>query len=518
MAPPADARHPPQSHGAPRPLAALRLAALLLAVAPAAGQELGGTCDPRQGKKGCKLNDDHGECKLHWGAFTCQCKGEWSGDTCDLDPCQKNNDCGPHGRCRTQGDGHTCPCDGNWVDAHGGRCNECGDGWTGDDCEVETGCTNTPCGSHGTCTPTHGSGCATKDGCHSCNCNDGWEGPTCGEHCNKQKGDFTANLRGKHYYSRWYQKWYWDPGHRAKFVFHRAKLINYHKMIGVGYPRSYSSLMIAECKKLNMLPVCDYYSWCGLDKRSLYIGQRFHLADPAKRRNTRAIALSKLGRPQGFALIAKHWDHLCSYSAGADGDELGANCHIDGTAETKSKTPWQYNPGFICGRKLGTTTTKLGIKGRCDEPRLPGSANRYSARCREGTDSGDCIGCGVCQAKGELCRRKTVHWHKEPQNSCPYQDGLMKNRQPTLLHFRASAGFTWSAKRVGWDNSSKLCDWAGITCFGQSFVTSSSRGCQVVDGGHCAQSENYPGEYSSLESCVLGVMGKGTPNRQMWQS
>eukprot|EP01048_Picozoa_sp_COSAG05_P018769 COSAG05_NODE_2809_length_2616_cov_2.565356_1_plen_114_part_00 len=63
----------------------------------------------------------------------------------------------------------------------------------------------------------------------------------------------------------------------AKFVFHRAKLINYHKMIGVGY----STLMITECKKLNMLPVCDYYSWCGLDKRSLYIGQRFHLADPA---------------------------------------------------------------------------------------------------------------------------------------------------------------------------------------------------------------------------------------------
>ena len=40
---------------------------------------------------------------------------------------------------------------------------------------------------------------------------------------------------------------------------------------------SYSELMIAECKKFSMKPVCDHPSYCAKDPTALYIGQDHHI-------------------------------------------------------------------------------------------------------------------------------------------------------------------------------------------------------------------------------------------------
>ena len=41
---------------------------------------------------------------------------------------------------------------------------------------------------------------------------------------------------------------------------------------------SYSALMVEQCKKIGMKPVCDHPSYCKDDINSLYIGQKQNIA------------------------------------------------------------------------------------------------------------------------------------------------------------------------------------------------------------------------------------------------
>jgi cell division septation protein DedD len=46
---------------------------------------------------------------------------------------------------------------------------------------------------------------------------------------------------------------------------------------------NYDSIMMTECSKLNMKPLCDHPSYCRNDPRSVYIGQAHHMAYPPHR-------------------------------------------------------------------------------------------------------------------------------------------------------------------------------------------------------------------------------------------
>jgi hypothetical protein len=81
----------------------------------------------------------------------------------------------------------------------------------------------------------------------------------------------------------------------------------------------YSDIMIKDCAKVGMKPVCDHPSYCKTDKNALYIGQTHHIAHGGHR-NTDAYF------PSGWAAVRKNWEGLCSYTASANGNH--ALCNI----------------------------------------------------------------------------------------------------------------------------------------------------------------------------------------------
>ena len=70
----------------------------------------------------------------------------------------------------------------------------------------------------------------------------------------------------------------------------------------------YNALMISECRKYGMKPICDYYSWCQNDQNALYIGQGngYYLSNPSQRRNNNWM-------PSGFSAIRSKWQGKCVY-------------------------------------------------------------------------------------------------------------------------------------------------------------------------------------------------------------
>ena len=75
-----------------------------------------------------------------------------------------------------------------------------------------------------------------------------------------------------------------------------ARAYEFHAVVPESPKGSYSSLMIKECKKLGMKPVCDHPSYCRNDAKALWIGQRGHLAYPGHRNNNKYV-------PSGFQTI-----------------------------------------------------------------------------------------------------------------------------------------------------------------------------------------------------------------------
>ena len=74
-----------------------------------------------------------------------------------------------------------------------------------------------------------------------------------------------------------------------------------------GAKGTYPAIMIAECAKHSMKPVCDHAKSC--DASGLFIGQAGSLSTPADRENAQKV-------PLGFAAISSSWKGACGYRAG----------------------------------------------------------------------------------------------------------------------------------------------------------------------------------------------------------
>nr|XP_040041664.1 protocadherin Fat 1a isoform X1 [Gasterosteus aculeatus aculeatus]XP_040041665.1 protocadherin Fat 1a isoform X1 [Gasterosteus aculeatus aculeatus] len=99
----------------------------------------GGTCVPR--------TDD----------FYCQCRGQYSGQRCQLGPYCRDNPCQNSGKCIDSLDGPVC---------------ECESGFQGDRCLSDIDeCIKSPCANGGQCQNTYGA--------YRCNCSLGFNGQTC---------------------------------------------------------------------------------------------------------------------------------------------------------------------------------------------------------------------------------------------------------------------------------------------------------------------------------------------------
>ena len=56
----------------------------------------------------------------------------------------------------------------------------------------------------------------------------------------------------------------------------------------------YGDIMIKDCAKVGMKPVCDHPSYCKTDSKAVYIGQSHHVAYPGHRHNGGCAATSSL--------------------------------------------------------------------------------------------------------------------------------------------------------------------------------------------------------------------------------
>eukprot|EP01048_Picozoa_sp_COSAG05_P000830 COSAG05_NODE_25_length_31349_cov_4.978560_25_plen_492_part_00 len=100
--------------------------------------------------------------------------------------------------------------------------------------------------------------------------------------------------------------------------------------------QSYNALMVDECRKYGMKPICNYYTWCQNDPNALYIGQYngYYLSYPQHRRNNNWM-------PSGFSAIRSKWQGKCVYSGNGQGGK--ALCNTPSNTHNW-KTPTQYNP------------------------------------------------------------------------------------------------------------------------------------------------------------------------------
>ncbi|KAG7266403.1 hypothetical protein CRUP_010718 [Coryphaenoides rupestris] len=98
-----------------------------------------------------------GTCATRGEDFYCQCRGQYSGQRCQLGPYCRDNPCKNSGKCIDSLDGPVCECDL---------------GFQGDRCLTDADeCMKNPCSNGGACHNTYGS--------YRCNCSSGFSGPAC---------------------------------------------------------------------------------------------------------------------------------------------------------------------------------------------------------------------------------------------------------------------------------------------------------------------------------------------------
>ena len=153
----------------------------------------------------------------------------------------------------------------------------------------------------------------------------------------------------------------------------------------------YASLMIQECQKYGMKPVCDHPDYCMNDPKSVYLGQARHIANPPDRNRSSWF-------PSGWSSISSNWNGLCSYTKDIMGDSSLCNVPINTHAW---RSPSQYNPGFICGRcetcvehivhwnntDVFIATGKLGFEITIGGSRTPAFDFRYRSSASDSVSS-----------------------------------------------------------------------------------------------------------------------------------
>ena len=114
----------------------------------------------------------------------------------------------------------------------------------------------------------------------------------------------------------------------------------------------YNALMISECKKLGMKPVCDNKKYCLNDTNAVYLGQDDFIAYAPSRRQNRKF-------PAGWSKIRNQWNGACSYTGKSQVGRALCNTPVNTHAW---KTPAQYNPGFVCAVTIGLdSSSKMPI-------------------------------------------------------------------------------------------------------------------------------------------------------------
>ena len=115
----------------------------------------------------------------------------------------------------------------------------------------------------------------------------------------------------------------------------------------------YSDVMMKDCAKIGMKPVCDHPNYCKNSKKSIYLGQTHHIAYPGHRNNNGFF-------PSGWSAVAKKWDGLCSYTESANGNH--ALCNVPSNTHSWQAPSSKYK-SFMCGTVDGAPfTVSLGSK------------------------------------------------------------------------------------------------------------------------------------------------------------
>lgn len=98
--------------------------------------------------------------------------------------------------------------------------------------------------------------------------------------------------------------------------------------------KSYKDIMVAECTKHGMKPVCNQKSNCA---GGLWLGQSHMLSHGSQRR-------TKSYYPEGWSKISDKWNGLCTFDSGKNGKSQ--SCDLGNTYQQKTK---ENNPNFMCG-------------------------------------------------------------------------------------------------------------------------------------------------------------------------
>ena len=120
-----------------------------------------------------------------------------------------------------------------------------------------------------------------------------------------------------------------------------------NKPLGSG--KDYANIMIHECAKLKMKPVCEHPSYCRNDKNALYLAGN-HISIPSYHSSY------SYWYPTGFHRIKDKFAAACYYTGKARGNY--ALCNIPSNSHAW-RTVAQYNPGFVCGSRVNMNFTSV---------------------------------------------------------------------------------------------------------------------------------------------------------------
>jgi len=111
---------------------------------------------------------------------------------------------------------------------------------------------------------------------------------------------------------------------------------------------NFNEVMVTECKKHGMKPVCDFGKWC--DDKSVFLGQEKHLAHPATRKKSKYF-------PDGWdSDLASAFDGLCVYTGKEGGGK--AMCNVPLKTHKWQELGDSTN-SFMCVKVLETIKPKL---------------------------------------------------------------------------------------------------------------------------------------------------------------
>ena len=192
---------------------------------------------------------------------------------------------------------------------------------------------------------------------------------------------------------------------------------------------SYSGVMVSECKKYGMKPVCDNPVYCKNDTAALYIGQTGNLAYPLHRNNNNYV-------PSGFAAVRDKWKGLCSYTAKARGNY--ARCNT-GSWRVAWRRP-NKNTGFICGvrwtggRSCMPTQRCSACEGHCISD--ADCADEHLCFQRKAGSKAAVPGCGTGGAGDVAGRNFCFHPQANPQPGWTCATGPPKHPVSSNVHPR----------------------------------------------------------------------------------